>query len=144
MSKTRQWDSLYYQEMSSKKEKFCNLPYSIYEMVSPHSTYTDKLHTCIPKKVNLNKKNFERNTSLTHFFFSHFIRFVGDLWTLNHWNSSFKFLEKFQSWRTAHSIGMAYNTKTCSVRCRRNDIFTDVTKSVESFGLVDSLLWCHQ
>ena len=44
------------------------------------------------------------------------------------------------SWRTAHFIGMAYNTKTCSVRCRRNDTFTDVTKSVESFGLVDSLL----
>ena len=53
-------------------------------------------------------------------------------------NFSFKFLKKFQSCRTAHSIGMAYNTKTCSVRGRRNDTFTDVTKSVQSFGLVDS------
>ena len=53
---------------------------------------------------------------------------------------SVKVFKKFQSWRTAHSIGMANNTKTCSVLCRRNDTFTDVTKSVKSFGLVDSVL----
>ena len=44
-------------------------------------------------------------------------------------------MKKFQSWRTAHSIEMAYNTKTCSIRCRRNDPFTDVTKSVQNYEL---------
>ena len=52
---------------------------------------------------------------------------------------------QFQSWRTAHSIGMAYNTKTCSVRGRRNDTFTDVTKSLESFAYYDVIRFslCH-